>query len=205
MIHQINQKVFEKFMVLETPNLILRELKLSDKERVLELHSSKAVNRFIYRQNVNSLEDASRYIEMLQNFYKKKWAIPWAATKKGTDELVGICSFNPIDIKNHRAEIDGELLPELWRTRLGVEGFLALLRFGFETMKLHSVSAKVYPENKSTVSLLEKFGFQREGHFKDRMFINGQYRDMYIYSLIKGNQTIDKLIEKYLTVYEEVS
>ncbi|WP_338769156.1 GNAT family protein [Bernardetia sp. ABR2-2B] len=201
----INHKVFEKVIPLETRNMILREIRLEDQDKVFELQSSEKVKRFLGYKKENTLENAVKYIDKLHHFYKKKWAMPWVATLKGSDELIGICTFNAVDVTNHRAEIDGVLFERYWRTGLAIEGFLALLKFGFETMNLHTISAKTMPENKSTISLLEKFGFEREGHIRDRVFINGEYKDLYLYSILEGNQTLDKLLEKHLTEYKEIS
>ncbi len=198
----LNQKTFENFPVLETNRLVLRELRLTDKENVLALHSSSEVNRFIYRNTTTyTIENAARHIEVLKHFYDKKWAIAWAATLKGSDELIGICSFNSIDIVNHRAEIDGELLYEYWRKGFGIEGFLALIHFGFEMMNLHSITSKVFTENKTVVSLLEKFGFEKEGRLRDRIFVDGEYKDMYLYSVLKGEEKNRLLLEKYVKKY----
>lgn len=203
----INLKALDSFPIIETQRLILRNLQFSDKEQILELHSNLDVNQFIYRNALHTLEDATKNIEINHQFFQKKWSIAWAATIKKSnenpnDELIGICSFNLIDAQNHRAEIGAELLPKHWRTGVAIEGFLALLRFGFETMKLHSISAKVCPKNLSTISLLEKLGFDKEAHLKDRTFMNGKYQDVCLYSILEDNQRLEEVLKKYQSFYQ---
>jgi ribosomal-protein-alanine N-acetyltransferase len=51
-------------------------------------------------------------------------------------------------------------------------------------MKLHSIEANVNPNNLSSIKLLERNNFIREGYFKENYFFNGKFSDSAIYSLI---------------------
>jgi RimJ/RimL family protein N-acetyltransferase len=37
---------------------------------------------------------------------------------------------------------------------------------------------------------MERLGFVKEAHFKDRILFNNSYYDMAVYTLIKGNYTL---------------
>ena len=56
-------------------------------------------------------------------------------------------------------------------------------------MCLHTIEAKVAPANRSAVHLLEAYGFVKEAHFKDRVYFEGKYSDMAVYTLHAGSQT----------------
>ena len=45
------------------------------------------------------------------------------------------------------------------------------------------------PANRSAVHLLEAYGFVKEAHFKDRVYFDGNYSDMAVYTLHAGSQT----------------
>jgi ribosomal-protein-alanine N-acetyltransferase len=62
-----------------------------------------------------------------------------------------------------------------------------MLKFGFDNIKLHSVEANVNPDNSSSIKVLEKFGFQKEAHFKENYLFNNQFLDSIIYSLLEKN------------------
>ena len=64
------------------------------------------------------------------------------------------------------------------------EAIKAVLHYGFETMKLHSVEANVNPANAASIRLLKRTGFVQEAHFKENYFSNGQFTDSLIYSLL---------------------
>jgi ribosomal-protein-alanine N-acetyltransferase len=63
----------------------------------------------------------------------------------------------------------------------------AILRFGFEKMGLHSVEAKLHPDNRASRRVLEKLGFVKEGHLAESYF-NAHldvFEDTAIYSLLR--------------------
>jgi ribosomal-protein-alanine N-acetyltransferase len=64
------------------------------------------------------------------------------------------------------------------------EALSAVLNYGFELLKLHSVEANVNPNNVSSIKLLERNGFVREAYFKENYYYNNQFLDTAIYSLL---------------------
>jgi ribosomal-protein-alanine N-acetyltransferase len=192
----INTQIFESFPTIETDRLILRELKNTDVQKLFELQSNEDVNQYIHGRTGGTEEEALKFIEFRKTFFEKKWGITWVGTVKETDEFLGICSFNAIDVQNHRAEISGELHPQYWRTHVGQETFLSVIKFGFENLNLHSITAKCSPKNTATIGILEKFGFVKEGHLIDRTFTGSGYEDQCLYSLLKGSKTFEELLKQ---------
>ena len=64
-----------------------------------------------------------------------------------------------------------------------MEAVQAIITFGFEKMNLHAIEALVSPENRGAIFLLETLGFEKEAHFRDRIYFNGAYSDMAVYTL----------------------
>jgi ribosomal-protein-alanine N-acetyltransferase len=64
------------------------------------------------------------------------------------------------------------------------EALTEVLKFGFQTIGLHSVEANVNPKNAASIKLLIKNGFNREAYFRENYYFNGQFLDSEIYSLI---------------------
>lgn len=52
----------------------------------------------------------------------------------------------------------------------------------FSGLELHRIEAACIPENERSVRLLQKAGFQREGHLRGYLKINGQWRDHVMFS-----------------------
>jgi len=52
------------------------------------------------------------------------------------------------------------------------------LNYGFLELKLHRIFSLVDPENKASVRVLEKNGFNLEGIMHDYFYARGRYFDM---------------------------
>ncbi len=67
---------------------------------------------------------------------------------------------------------------------LMLEGLQLLVGHAFQTLRLHRVEAACIPENRRSIRVLEKAGFQREGLLRSYLRINGAWQDHYLYALI---------------------
>jgi ribosomal-protein-alanine N-acetyltransferase len=63
----------------------------------------------------------------------------------------------------------------------------ALVPFCFGTLRLHRLEAACIPENKASVGLLEKTGFQREGYARKYLCINGVWQDHLLYARLQSD------------------
>ena len=52
----------------------------------------------------------------------------------------------------------------------------------FSGLELHRIEAACIPDNERSMRLLQKAGFQREGHLRGYLKINGQWRDHVMFS-----------------------
>lgn len=190
MEHQkcLNLSVFEQFPVLKTKRLLLREIQLTDAEQIFKMRSSGRVNQFIARNNMNDIETSRLLAEKTIQAYHNKQAIGWAGILRDNNDIIGTCGFNQIDFANLRAEIGGELSVDYWGKKIAMEAVATIIQFGLEQMNLHSIEAKVSPQNKGAIFLLEQIGFKKEAHFVDRIYFNNQFSDMAVYTLLKGNE-----------------
>lgn len=182
----INKNIFERFPVLKTARLVLRDIRPEDAAPIFEMRSNSRVNRFIPRQQMNSLNAALHLVARSREAYQNQQAIGWSACLYDRPEIIGTCGFNHIDFENLRAEIGGELDLKYWGRKLPLEAVEAILHFGLETMNLHTIEAKVAPGNRSAIYLLEQLGFKKEAHFKDRIYFNGAFSDMAVYTLLRS-------------------
>lgn len=64
------------------------------------------------------------------------------------------------------------------------EGLELLCNFAFSSLNLHRLEAACVPSNERSIGLLEKAGFEREGHLRSYLKINGNWQDHILYSRI---------------------
>jgi [ribosomal protein S5]-alanine N-acetyltransferase len=184
----INDKIFDSFPILKSSRLTLREIQIADAAKIYEMRASGRVNQFIARDNMKDLHDAVQLVERTRMAYQNRQAIGWAGMLRDSHQIIGTCGFNQIDYPNLRAEIGGELAVDFWGKNIALEAVSTIIRFGLDSMNLHTIEAKVSPDNRGAIFLLQKMGFKQEAHFVDRIYYQGKFTDLAIYTLIKGNE-----------------
>ena len=184
----LNESIFEQYPILSSSRLTLRDIRISDAKEILAMRANGRVNQFIPRPTMQSEEQAITLIEKTNEAYKNRMAIGWAGVLRENEAIVGTCGFNSIEPYNLRAEIGGELDVNYWGKNIALEAVSMIVQFGLETMNLHTIEAKVSPDNRGAIYIMEQLGFVKEAHFKDRVYVNGAFDDMAVYTLIKGNE-----------------
>jgi len=182
---KLNESVFNDFPVLITKRLTLRAIDLEDARQIFEMRSNGRVNQFIPRPEMEKAEEAVELVERTRNAWKNKQAIGWAGLLRGKSEIIGTCGLTSIDPDNLRAELGGEMHVSYWGKHIAFEAVSAIVHFGFHELGLHSIEAKVSPDNRGAIYLLELLGFKKEAHFHDRILRNGRFSDMSVYTAIR--------------------
>jgi len=179
---------FNAFPELFTERLVLREISAADVKEVFQLRSDKNVMQFLDRPLAQSTDDAMALIQKIAAGHEKNENITWAITLQNQPELIGTIGFWRIDKENYRAEIGYLLHPNQQGKGLMQEAIDTVLKYGFQTIKLHSVEANVNPANNASIKLLEKNKFVKEAHYKENYFYDGKFLDSAIYSLLSDRQ-----------------
>lgn len=181
-LKKLNSNVFSPFPVLHTKRLVMRDLRAEDAAAVFDMRKSKAVNRFIARNPAENPETIDQLVNNCIDAFQNQKGIAWAAEiKSKPGKIIGTCGFNTLDFQNLRAEIGGEMATDYWGRKLALEATEAIVNFGFNEFGLHSIEAKVMPQNRGAIALLEQLGFEREGYFKDRIWFQNTFFDMAVY------------------------
>jgi ribosomal-protein-alanine N-acetyltransferase len=71
-----------------------------------------------------------------------------------------------------------------WGHGYATDACRTMLRFAFETLELHRVSAAIGPENLASIAVVKRLGFTYEGRIRHHVFTNGAWRDSLLYSLL---------------------
>ena len=175
---------FNPFPVINTEKLLLRQVEKSDVNEIFFLRSDKKVLEYLDRAPAANIQEAASWIEKINELEKNNNAVTWAITLKPDDTLIGTLGFWNITKEHYRAEIGYTLHPNHQGKGIMQEAMLAVLNYGFKIMKLHSIEGNVNPNNLSSIKILERNNFTREGFFKENYFYDGKFLDSAIYSLI---------------------
>ncbi len=175
---------FDPFPVLTTERLILRQMTAADANEVFFFRSDDVVMKYIGRPKAQSVDEAVKWLEMVNDNLVRNDGICWAVTLKDDPTMIGNISFWRMEKEHFRAETGYVLHPEHYGKGIMSEAMQAILQYGFNVMKLHSVEANIDPENTASKNLLERNGFIREAYFRENYFFDGVFYDSAIYSLL---------------------
>lgn len=177
---------FNPFPTLETDRLLLRRYTPEDAADVFSYRSNADAMKHIAKPLQTTLADAKQMLEKINNMVNTNEGIGWAITLKGQPKkVIGGCSFHVIQKEHYRAEIGYMLHPDYWRKGIVSEAVKALIAYGFQEMKLHSIEAHIDPTNTGSEKVLTSFGFVKEAYFKENYHYNGLFLDTAVFSLLK--------------------
>lgn len=180
------QPNFNPFPELTTERLLLRRLTMEDAPEIFFLRSNQSILQFLSKEPAANLKEAEDFITRINNNIDNNDAIMWAIVlKENPSKAIGSISFWQMLKEHYRAEIGYVLDPEHWRKGIMKEAILKTLDYGFSRMGLHSVEARINPDNIASASLLESTGFVREAYFKEDFFYRGQFEDTAVYSRLQ--------------------
>lgn len=164
-------RLFTPFPEIRTDRLILRKLKIDDANAIFVLRTDKEVNQFLNRQIPKTIDEASAFIQKVNDNLQNNNSIYWAIIVIDNHKLAGtICLFD-FSEDNSKAEIGYELLPEFQGMGIMQEATSKVLDFGFQNIGLDSIEAYVHAENQSSLRLLEKFNFINCGNSIDNLLV----------------------------------
>jgi len=175
---------FTPFPNLETERLQLRRVANDDVNEIFALRSDKETMKYIPRPLVKTKEDALEHIALIDSKIENNEGINWAITLKNDPKLIGLIGHYRIKPEHYRAEIGYMLLPEYHGKGIITEAIKEVVKYGFETMKLHSIEAVIDPENFISEKVLLKNGFVKEAHLRENECFEGRFLDTVIYSIL---------------------
>jgi len=132
---------------------------MQDDAEIFFLRSDETVNKYLASPIAESIQDARDFINKINNNTANSESVYWAITVNGNNKLIGtICIWN-IEREENKAEIGYVIHPAYAGKGFMHEAVSAVIEYGFRQMKLLRLEAVLHPENKRSISLLERIGF----------------------------------------------
>ncbi len=174
----LRDTVFERFPVLETARLRLRESRPDDAEATLAVLSSEEVCRYYDLSPLALPSEAAALIANRAAAFARRERIRWALARREDDGVIGSCGLSRWDEAAGQAEVGYELAPAWQGQGLMREALSAVLTFGFDRMQLRQVEANVVPGNEPSLRLLQRLGFREVELRRGRGVWKGQSHDL---------------------------
>jgi RimJ/RimL family protein N-acetyltransferase len=172
---------------LQTPRLTLRSLEPSDVADVFAVFADPMVMRYWDGAVMITLPDAMKYIDHIHHAFRRRELFQWGIADRETNTVLGTCTLTHVAANHERSEIGFAIRQERWGQGLGSEAVAAIVVFAFDTLNLHRIEADVDPRNERSLRLLDRLGFHREGHLRERYFINGERQDAVMMGLLRAD------------------
>lgn len=174
------------FNHLQSPRIILRHFADADLASFLAYRNDPEVAKYQSWESVNK-QDAHTFIQeqkSAQPGAPGQW-FQFAIELKETRQLVGDCGLKVHQQDTQQAEIGFTLSRDCQGKGLASETVCCLLDYAFIHLGLHRVIAVTDCQNAPCVSLLERLGLRREGHFLQNVWFKGKWGDEYLYAILR--------------------
>jgi RimJ/RimL family protein N-acetyltransferase len=171
-------------LTLRTARLDLRPLAPADARALFALKSDPLVQRYGSHVPWTELQQAVDYLERDRRSLAEGRHVQFAVTRRDDGAMLGTCTLYELDEQCRRAELGYALLPSAWGRGYANEAVTSLLDWGFGHLGLNRVEADIDPRNTASARALERLGFTREGHLRERWIVGGEKCDSFMYGLL---------------------
>jgi len=170
---------------LKTSRLLLRELTPDDYEGVHAYGSDPEVTRYM-EWGPNTPEDTriflTRAIERQHENPRLNYTLAIDHPDHG---VIGGCGIYITSTQNRNASIGYCLNRSHWGKGYATEIAGKLIAYGFEALGMHRITATCDPRNTASWRVMEHNAMKREGHLREDKQMRGEWRDSYIYSILR--------------------
>lgn len=181
---------FSTFPTLTTDRLILREVAPADAADVFVFRSDYEVQKY-NGETMKEVAEAVALIDLMAEKYKAQEWICWGITLREENRVVGLCSFHDISAHQRAVSIGYDLARTHWRQGIATEAVGAIIRFGFTQMNLHRIEVSTCIDDLSSVRLVERLGFQREGIRREATLEDdGLFHGIGIFGLLRSEYAL---------------
>lgn len=101
------------------------------------------------------------------------------------EKAVGIAQIYNVSITNRKCNVGVLLMPDSMGRGVGSRTIKMLVDIAFNRMNINKIEAEVCNENIPSIKMLEKNFFNLEGTLNKSLFINGNYKDLKIFGLLR--------------------
>ena len=131
-----------------------------------------------------SIEGADKWFEDIQAKQGREQVYLGVFTREG--ELVGDIQLANINWRDRTATVGLSIARQADRGKgYGTDATKTILRYGFEHLGLHRVTAVIAEHNGGAQRILEKCGFVQEGREREAIYNSGRRWDRLTYGLLR--------------------
>jgi RimJ/RimL family protein N-acetyltransferase len=167
---------------LESKRLTLRAILPADKEAVFVYRSEVITNQY-QGWIPQKIEDVEEFIAKNQiDFNQPDTWFQLVIIEKKSNTLIGDIGLHFID--EQQVEVGCTIAKAVHQLGYASEALRKVVDYLFTHLAKHRLIASIDPANTASIKLVERLGFRKEGHFKESIFMNGQWLDDVVYAVL---------------------
>jgi RimJ/RimL family protein N-acetyltransferase len=171
----------------------LRKLTMDDAITIVNLMDYK-IAKYLYQVPYPyRIDDALNFIKSSYDDFKLRKAITFAIDYKNKSKslllLAGTIGLKDIDYVNKTVDIGYWIGKQYQGKGIATECVRLVVNYAFDELKLKEISAYVFPDNNSSIKVLEKNGFEKTKEVNEYHPISKRYKNSLIY-IIKNKMSI---------------
>jgi ribosomal-protein-alanine N-acetyltransferase len=155
-------------LALETQRLLLRSWREDDVAACMTLAHDVGYNCFSTpgRFLVHSIAEAKKKIRERMDLFDEQRLGKFPVFLKPTGEFIGTCGMEPFVLDGRKeVELGYRLCLKYWGHGYAAEAAAAILRYGFVDFGCEKITAFALPQNRASLKILEKLGFEYRREF----------------------------------------
>jgi [ribosomal protein S5]-alanine N-acetyltransferase len=177
----------KKLPTIKALRVNLRHLEESDTDSLFEIFSDTEALRYWNTPPFRERAEAAQLLAEINDNFRQKALFQWGVARAGDNKIIGTSTLFRLDDQSRRAEIGYILNRRFWGNGFITEALTALVGFAFEKMNLHRIEADIDPRNAASRRVVERLGFQKEGHLRERWIVGDEIQDTLFYGLLRSD------------------
>jgi len=147
--------------VIETPRLVMRELRDADHAALFEMYQDPRVSRFIGGPPPPVEEYWRRVRSVYPAYYARHGFGLWATIRREDGRLLGRCGLLSQEVGGERhVEVAYALAPEFWGRGYATEAAIASRDWAFRSLDVPHVVSLIDPANAASIAVAERNGMR---------------------------------------------
>lgn len=168
-----------------TQRLRLRKVNNDDVEDIFSFTSNPRGKEYLSWEPHESIGRTRDFVNSLvQKYHTGSTAVQWGIELLEEKKIIGLTGYIDYSADNSRGEIAYVISPEYEGRGYMTEANLAVISFGFESMKLNRIQAKAEVDNIGSQRVLERIGMQEEGVLRQYIYQKGKFRDFRMFAIL---------------------
>jgi len=169
--------------IVKSSNIYFRDIEYDDIDRGwLDWINDAELNKYLEYKKKTTKKDLIDYL----NISQPPDVYMFAVCLEKNNKYIGNARLSAIDLKNSCASY-GRLIgaKNLRGQGIGTEVLTLLAYYAFYNLNLHRIESGVISSNIASIRSNEKAGAIREGVLREASYINGEYKDIIMFGMLK--------------------